>query len=110
MTTWILVADGSRGRLFSRDERKPWVMVRAFDRPECCATGGELAATEPGRQVHSPAAGHRAAMEKMTPQEIEGDRFGRELADVLEKGLNGGSYETLVLVAPPTFLGRLRAV
>ncbi len=41
--------------------------------------------------------------------EIESERFAHSIAKVLEGGLADNAYERVVLVAPPHFLGLLRA-
>src|SRR2546423_224637 len=41
---------------------------------------------------------------------VEAEHFARQVAKALEDGLNKKSYESLVLVTPPAFLGLLRSV
>jgi protein required for attachment to host cells len=41
-------------------------------------------------------------------QQFEHERFARELAQRLERGLNDHAYDRLVIAAPPAFLGLLR--
>lgn len=41
-------------------------------------------------------------------QQLEHDRFARELAARLERGLNDHAFDRLVIAAPPGFLGLLR--
>ena len=41
-------------------------------------------------------------------QHLEHDRFARELAARLERGVNDHAFERLVIAAPPAFLGRMR--
>jgi protein required for attachment to host cells len=43
------------------------------------------------------------------PHQVESDRFAHSIAKLLESGLAENAYEQLVLVAPPSFLGLLRA-
>jgi protein required for attachment to host cells len=43
------------------------------------------------------------------PHEVESERFAHSIAKLLEKGLAENQYEQLVLIAPPHFLGLLRA-
>ena len=50
-------------------------------------------------------------MEPPTPRKkVEAEHFARQVAKALEDGLNKKSYESLVLVTPPAFLGLLRSV
>jgi protein required for attachment to host cells len=107
--TWILVGDASRARLFSTPgKRKPWSLVREFDHPGSRAKGSEIMADRPGRMQQSGSSA-RPAMEPSTPpKEVEAERFAQELAAVLETGHGRNSFEQLILVAPPQFLGLLR--
>jgi protein required for attachment to host cells len=45
-----------------------------------------------------------------SPKAVEHESFAHELADALHQGLVEHSYQNLVLVAGPQFLGRLRNV
>lgn len=86
--TWVLIGDGSHGRLFQVDDAtQPWQLVRKIDRE------------------HS--------REKTARDDSHADRgevaFARELAGELETGRQQGTFDRLVLVAPAKFLGQLRA-
>jgi protein required for attachment to host cells len=63
-------------------------------------------------QYDNPNAGtlHKPQPENQPDarHELEHDRFARELAQKLERGLNDHAYDRLVIAAPPEFLGRLR--
>ena len=122
-TTWILISDASRARLFaSEGEGRPMKLVQSFEHPASRATNQELVSDRPGRTQQSAApAGHgpggggassnRSAMEPMTtPKMVEHEHFARELADALYKGMTSNAYSDLVLAAPPQFLGTLREV
>lgn len=87
MQTWILVADGSRARLFQAPgDNKPWKLDKKLERE------------------HS--------REKTDRAEVHEDRgehdFARLLAAQLETKRQGGGFERLVIVAAPRFLGQLR--
>jgi len=121
-TTWILVADGSRARLFSASKiPTPWILLDEFEHSESRAKTIELDPTERGRQkssfgvgnraAGSGAASSRAAMEpKTAPRRVEQIHFAQQLKDRLSDGLRHGAYSQLVLVAPPRFLGQLKAM
>src|SRR4029079_10599152 len=42
------------------------------------------------------------------PKEVEAQKFARELAGELKKGLDDHAYDALILAAPPHFLGLLK--
>jgi protein required for attachment to host cells len=112
--TWLLVCDASSARLFSsRGRQAPLNLLREFDHPAGHATNHELTTDKPGRvqQSAGPNKGSSSAMEPHTsPKTVEQRHFAHDLADALHKGLGEGAYQHLVLVAPPHFLGLLRAV
>ena len=107
-TTWILVADGSRARLFeSAAPDSPLVEIECFANPEGRA-GARQMTTERLPRVHESVGPVRHAIEPHTTlREKVGDRFAKTLGGVLERGRVQHRYERLVLVAPPRFLGAL---
>lgn len=105
---WILVANASRAKLFATDERaERWELREEFLHEESRMQSRELLA-----QIDNPNAGtlHKPQPENepSARQGLEHDRFARELAHRLERGLNDHAYDRLVVAAPPEFLGRLR--
>jgi protein required for attachment to host cells len=105
---WILVGNASRMRLFSADERgEDWKLLEEFRHDESRAHDMELR-----EQRDNPNAGtlHGPKVEVETAgrQELEHDRFARELSARLDKGVDHHTFERLIIAAPPTFLGRLR--
>jgi protein required for attachment to host cells len=107
MPTWILVADEVRARLLEAAREDAPLVER-----------GDL-----GPAVSGAAARHRARdgaadPGDVAPQSREGSdpqralasrRFAYEIAAVLDEGRAHGRYARLLLVAPPRFLGTLRA-
>jgi len=110
--TWILVADASRGRLFSSSKKgQPWTLIAEFDHPESRMKNRDINMKEQGRTRQSFGAGHRPRMEPDTePKEVEAEHFAHELVDKLSHGRSQKTYESLALVAPPHFLGHLRSM
>jgi protein required for attachment to host cells len=118
ITTWVLVCDASHARIFAvSDKEQPWTQVQAMEHPEGRLKGQDLVTAPPGRthdrfgrMRNGIAHGSRSAMEPDTdPQEVEAGRFAQELAELLERRLNEGRYDRLLIAAPPHFLGLLRA-
>jgi protein required for attachment to host cells len=96
--TWILVCDAGRARLF--EEASParhYKTVAVFTHPESRAHVADLTTDAPGWKPTTDL------------KQIEAQKFARQLAAVLEKGLDDHAYEALFLVAPGKFLGLLRA-
>ena len=107
---WILVANGSRARLFSRTSvGDPLVALHTIDFPEGRLKGNELARHRQGHENsdHSTAAAHFEP--HTSPRKKLLHRFARELAESLEDSLARGEYDALWLAASSPFLGELRS-
>jgi protein required for attachment to host cells len=106
-TTWILVSDASRARVFAFDkEGDPWRLVEEVEHPLGRARTSDLVSDRAGRQRQVGPA--MAA--PTDPAEAESHRFAERLAHLLQKGSDEHRFGRLVLVAPPRFLGYLRDV
>jgi len=107
-TTWVLIADASRARLF-KHHRAEHTLDLAFedDRPELREKQASQGDARPGR-VHERSGAGRHAMEPHTAaDELGRTSFARELVDRLRSGASEHSFD-LLLVAPPAMLGSLR--
>lgn len=105
--TWVVLADAQRTRILQHDGPARGLHQVAtlthVDPPT-----REQGSDRPGR-VHDSIGEARHAMEtRVDWHRAEKTRFAREVSDYLEEGLARGSYERLILVAPPQFLGDLR--
>jgi protein required for attachment to host cells len=109
ITTWVLVADGARAKPFLPD-RPGQGLVEVPD------TGLEVAhaptrdinADRPGRTFDRGGEGRHAKEPPTDPHREAKRKFARQVAELLQDGLNRGAYDRLVLVAPPQALGDLR--
>ena len=112
MTSWIVVSDASRARVYSGELREDaWSLVKNFEHPEGREMSSEISPTSPpGRmQQDSATGGRRTALEPRTwPKEAEAQRFAQHLATYLEEAIAKRQFDYLVLVAPPHFLGTLK--
>ncbi|WP_431303068.1 host attachment protein [Sediminicoccus sp. BL-A-41-H5] len=105
---WALVADARHVRLLERHGGAAWAerpdTISAPDNPASHEHGTE----RPGR-VHESVGSARHAIEpRQDPHRAAEASFARHVADELEKGAAMGRYDSLVLLAPPVFLGDLR--
>jgi protein required for attachment to host cells len=109
-TTWILIADGARARIFAN--RGPGKGIEAvaggaFDadhRPD-----REIMSDRPGRAFESVGdARHAIEPHHDAHRELK-QAFAEELAALLDAKLAAKTYDRVVLVAPPAMLGDLRA-
>ena len=118
--TWILLCNSSRARLFrEKPKGKGLLQMEAFEHAESRAHVRDLMADANGRKPVGPVPGHMAqgptgafgrpgAEPDTDPKEVEAQKFARQLADMLEKGLNDHAYDKLIIVATPHFLGTLK--
>jgi protein required for attachment to host cells len=111
MTTWILVSDVSRAKLFSAERRDEVLsLVKEFEHPEGHKFSRDIRPSGPPghmQQSHGPG-GRRSSMEPHKwPKEAEAERFAEQLGHYLEEAIGKHQFDALVLVAPPHFLGIL---
>ena len=107
-TTWILVADRAHARILDVGPDGGLRELACFANPEGRAAARDLEADRPPR-VHESVGGARHAIEPHTStRDKTATRFARVLRDALGDGHEKQSFERLVLVAPPRFLGVLR--
>ena len=107
-STWIVVADSSRARLFSAASASS-VLVEVEDLIHSASRLHEtdLNSDRPGRSFDSNGEG-RHAME--SPENQEAILFAKEISTCLKSHHNQGAFSKLVLVAAPEFLGHLRTL
>lgn len=105
-TTWILVSDASRAKLFEANQRKLHEL-ESLSHPESARHAGDLITDHRGRKGKGEASrpGLSATNEA---KENEAERFARQEARRLLEGHDAHLYGSLVLVAPPHHLGLLR--
>lgn len=108
--TWIVVANGSRARIFERHGRqRPLHEIQDFLNDGGRVDNEELRSDGRGR-FHG--GGERSQGDTWdppsTPKQHESEVFSRTIADYLEQGRNEQRYEQLYLIAAPRFLGSLR--
>ena len=105
---WALIADAQHSRILERQapfgdwRERPEEAIEIRNRPS-----RERGTERPGRS-HESVGGARHAIEPKTDPHREAKHdFARHLATRLEAA--SPRYDSLVLVAPPAFLGDLRA-
>ena len=106
--TWILVADGSRARLFEKD-RPDGAMrqLQAWVHPPSRLRAESLAYDQVGRA----SKGHTGTVPfapRTSLKQREHQKFAHELAVHLAEGVAGGRCDALVLIASNSMLGSIR--
>ncbi|MBZ9853869.1 host attachment family protein [Mesorhizobium sp. CA13] len=105
---WIMVADGEKA-LFLRnagDTKFPNLEVVQEVRQDNPPTR-EQGSDSPGRYNDGPSV-HRSAVEETDWHRIGKERFADELAERLYKLAHRGSFDEIILIAPPLVLGAMR--
>lgn len=107
-TTWILIADGGRARLFAN--RGPGKGIEPLDETLTAdhRPTHEIVEDRLGRTYESKGAARHAIAPHSDPHRELKRRFAVSLAEMLDKQRMQHAYDRLVLVAPPTVLGDLR--
>ena len=117
-TTWIVAADSSRARVLQvADPEKTFVEIEDLVNPHARLPERDLQTdAEPrfnghggvGKAGSGRTGGPGSDRQTKGPFEHGVELFAREVGSYLEKARTEHRYESLVLVAPPKFLGALR--
>lgn len=107
MTTYIVVADAARARIFTRDA------LTLVEQDSLLHSASRLHAgdlvTDRGSDVHeSTSNSSRSSGGESTARTHEELVFAKEVADRLYRARTDNRMEKLILVAPARFLGQLR--
>ncbi|HVW64257.1 MAG TPA: host attachment protein [Nitrosospira sp.] len=108
-TTWILIADSSRARIFEKKENEKHLQeIDDFVNAAGRADDSELGTDERGRFYGRGERyqGHTAEP-AVSAVEHEDEMFSHTLANYLDDARNARRYSRLYLVAGPKFLGML---
>jgi len=107
MTTWVLVADNSRARIFSVEKAtSPLQEIRDFTHPEARLHEGDLVTDKSGRD-RGPSSAHGIGADHVHKQD-GAERFAATVCAELDAARASGTFKKLYVVAAPTFLGLLR--
>jgi protein required for attachment to host cells len=108
-TIWVLVADKSHAKLYSRKGRSGELLFQqSWDHAASRSHEQELTSDLPGRAFDSTGDARHAMGQPVDPKDHEAELFAHELIAEMEKGRNGHLFLSLYLMAPPEFLGLLR--
>ena len=109
-TTWIVLAESARARIFTLTEPGAKLRERTtLSHPESRLHDRELTSDLPGRTFDSHGQGRHAMEQRHDPKSHEAEMFAADIAREIERARRDEGFDALVLVAPPKFLGLLRA-
>lgn len=108
-STWVVVADSGSARIFGADSPVgPLEELADFTHPEALVSERSLVSDRAGRATDSHGRSHSYESED-SPREVEARNFAKLLGHEICLARARGDFEHLLLVAPPRFLGNLRA-
>lgn len=107
---WVLAADRSEARLFVRDKPRAALQeVQDFAHPAARLRAQDLEADRPGRVFAAHGHAQSDAEPATDAATREAQRFARTLATLIDRAASRNEFETLSIVAEPSFLGVLRS-
>ena len=108
-STYILVADNVRARLFTAETpSSPLEEIEALAHTEGRLHDREITSDLPGKIKNAGGIGGHAFEQPTDPKKHEADNFAHRLAHYLEEAHNANKFEQLLIIAEPSFLGLLR--
>jgi protein required for attachment to host cells len=108
-TTWILIADGAQAKVF--EHTGPGKGLQPIDDLQFeqeALQAQEIMADRPGRSFASAGTARSAMEYSSDPVQVRERRFVENVAEELEKRLQKGQFDRLIVAAAPTALGDLR--
>jgi protein required for attachment to host cells len=106
----VVVADEFQAIFYAREKKfSPLAEIDAMQNVAAREKTGELMSDRGGRAFDSHGQGrHAMTNEKTDPKSQSAIVFAKEIADRLSAERSKGSYDNLIVVAAPRFLGVLR--
>lgn len=108
-TTWILIADGAQAKVFVHTG--PGKGLQAIDDLQFeqeALQAQEIMADRPGRSFALTGRARSAMEYSSDPVQVRERRFVEKVAEELDKRLQKGQFDRLIVAAAPTALGDLR--
>lgn len=107
-STWILVADNSRARIFTAETpSSPLEEIDDLSHSEGRLHDREMTTDLPGK-IKSAGAGGHTFEQPTDPKKHEAEVFAHSVAHYLEEAHNANKFKQLLIIADPSFLGLLR--
>lgn len=107
--TWFLIADAGRARVLERiGHQKTLQRVDGFDFTHPLPKTSDMVRDRQPRTFDSVGEGRHAISKGVDPRRAKKETFAITLGEALDHALAKGSFDALVVVAPPQMLGDLR--
>ena len=109
MKVWVVVADSSRGRIFTtKTSTSVLNEIETLAHPEGRLHEQEMDSDLPGKGSGIAGAGGHAYQDETEPKEHEEIKFAKRLARHLDESRKAKKFEKLMIISAPSFLGKLR--
>ncbi|HEV8052904.1 MAG TPA: host attachment protein [Parachlamydiaceae bacterium] len=106
--TWVLVADKCQAKIFRIVKFPKIEEISHLEHPASGLLNQDLISSKPGRSFQSTGTARSAYQSETEPKQVEAIKFATEIAQMLYKASNNGEFDSLYIVANPSFLGLLR--
>ena len=107
---WILIADSSRARIFTAENSvAELIEIESLNHSEARLHEQDLESDLPGKANGVQGAGGHLYTDENSPKEQEEINFAKRVSQHLCHELNLNKFESLLVVAAPSFLGELRS-
>ncbi|MGE3165706.1 MAG: host attachment protein [Planctomycetota bacterium] len=108
---WIVVADRAGALIFaSVPGAQKLELVATLEHPDGRLRNHDLDADAPGRSHDRHGAGRHSVEPQQSATRHDSAKFAHEVSERLETARVQSRFDQLILIAPPRFLGELRAV
>ena len=108
-STWVIVADNCKARVFRLVKFPEMEELESLIHPESKMQGQDINTEQPGKGFVRGSGERRYSYEpKFSTKDIESERFAAYVADFLNHEAQNQTFNRLYLMAEPSFLGHLR--
>jgi len=110
MSVCVVVANSSKAKvLLAEDARSPLIESEDFAHPQSRLREQDLVSDGPGSAADSGGYGRHSMGHEQEARQREAETFARELMAEVDRLRQTAGLHRIYLVAPPKFLGLLRA-
>lgn len=106
--TWVLVADGTRARIFIK-RFKSLNNVMGQDFVSDNLRDSQIYMDKPGRSYESSNPTRHAYQPRTDWHEYQKQTFAKEICSILEKANETADFDELIIISPPKMLGDIRS-
>jgi len=104
----IVIADGEHARFVTVDPGGVMHTLSSMDSAAAHKRASDLGSDHPGAAYHSDSTAHHALQPRHDPHALAEAEFAHLVAAEIEAAFPRGSFERLVLTAPPRTLNAIR--